>query len=64
MTTHQLARILLEMEDLPAVSLDDLGNYTNVSSVFPYEIDKSHAGYIMPEVSKKKNRTVPVVVIT
>lgn len=63
MTTHQLARLLLKMEDLPAVSLDDSGNYTNIRSVFESELGKLSVGYVLPD-GGSEGESFPVVIIT
>jgi hypothetical protein len=63
MTTHELARILLKLDDLPAVSLDDYGHYVNIRSVFESELGKLNVGYIMPDGAKEAE-SFPVVIIT
>lgn len=63
MTTHELARILLEMEDLPAVSLDDYGHYVNIRSVFESELGKLNVGYVIPN-ELREAESFPVVIIT
>jgi hypothetical protein len=69
MTTHELARFLLDMPDLPVVSMDGLENYCDLADVHEIDLYENRAPseftsqYYEPSTKPQRDRSFKAVYI-
>ncbi len=68
MTTHQLARVLLALEEMPAMTLDEDGLYCELSTIIPATLYRrepfTRVEFNVPVTREQKDASFKVFLIT